>query len=83
MSAEIPDLDLFMMCPALNSIALTHLPTGYHVRSCRKDELGIWKAFPFDTQAEAIEYEPFMSDFFHNTYGGKEDHFFQNTLIYS
>ena len=62
MPAEIPDLDLFMMCPKLNRGALIPLPHGYHVRSCRKDELPIWKAFPFDNPTEAKEYHGFMAD---------------------
>ncbi len=81
MVEENPDLDLFMMCPKLDRQALSLLPASYHIRSCRQDELSIWKAFPFDTPAEAIEYEGFMTDFFNNTYGDKEDQFFHNTLF--
>ncbi|NRB53302.1 MAG: GNAT family N-acetyltransferase [Saprospiraceae bacterium] len=81
MEEEIPDLDLFMMCPQLNRSALIPLPDGYHVRSCRKDELPIWKAFPFDNPTEAKEYEGFMTGFFHSTYGGKEEQFYQDTLF--
>jgi hypothetical protein len=45
---EIPDLNLFMMCSALNAEALRELPPGFHVRTCRKSELDLWKRFPFD-----------------------------------
>ena len=34
---------------------------------------------PFDDAATAQEYEPFMTDFFHTTYGSKEDLFFEAT----
>ena len=78
---SIPDKNIFMMCPTLNRAALTVLPAGYTVRTCSVEELPIWKAMPFDTPEEAIEYEPFMTDFFETTYGGQEDLFFANTLF--
>lgn len=81
MEQETEDLDLFMMCPALNRESISSLPEGYHIRSCRPEELAIWKAFPFDEPAEAIEYEDFMTDFFNNTYSGKEELFFRDTLF--
>ncbi|NET31693.1 MAG: GNAT family N-acetyltransferase [Cyanothece sp. SIO1E1] len=81
MEKETVDLDLFMMCPALDRRALSSLPDGYHVRSCRPDELAIWKAFPFDEPEEVIEYEGFMTEFFDKTYGGKEELFFRSTLF--
>jgi hypothetical protein len=50
---EIPDMNIFMMCEALNHNSLTELPTSYSIRSCRPDELGIWKTMPFDDVALA------------------------------
>jgi GNAT superfamily N-acetyltransferase len=79
--AEIPDRNIFMMCAALNYRALTGLPIDYSVRSCRPDELDIWKAMPFDDAELAKEYDGFMSDYFSTTYGGKEDQFFAKTLF--
>lgn len=70
-----------MMCEALNRNALTELPASYSIRSCRPDELGIWKMMPFDAADLAEEYEGFMSDYFSTTYGGKEDLFFAKTLF--
>ncbi len=81
MERETVDLDLFMMCPALDRGALSSLPKGYYVRNCRPDELAIWKAFPFDEPEDAIEYEGFMTDFYNNTYGSQEELFFQDTLF--
>ena len=79
--AEIPDKNIFMMCEALNHNSLTELPASYSIRSCRPDELGIWKTMPFDTVDLAKEYERFMSDYFTTTYGGKEELFFAKTLF--
>lgn len=81
MIEDIPDLDLFMMCPQLDGRALSLLPEGYHVRTCRRDEYETWKKFPFDNPAEADAYDGFMTDFFQSTYGGQEDLFFANTLF--
>ncbi|MDN5202784.1 GNAT family N-acetyltransferase [Fulvivirgaceae bacterium BMA10] len=78
---EIPDKNIFMMCRTLNTEALSKLPDGYSIRSCRKDELGIWKAMPFDEPNEAEEYDQFMMEFFQTTYGGKEDLFYSRTLF--
>lgn len=78
---EIPDKNVFMMCEALNPDALSELPAGYFVRNCRRDELDIWKAFPFDEVGFNEEYDRFMTDFFTTTYGGKEDLFFAKTLF--
>lgn len=80
MIEDIPDLDLFMMCPQLDRRALSSLPLGYHIRNCRRDEYKTWSAFPFDNPAEADTYAGFMKNFFQSTYGGQEDLFFANTL---
>ncbi len=79
--ADIPDLNIFMMCEELNHSALTELSADYSIGSCKPDELAIWKAMPFDDADLAKEYEGFMSDYFATTYGGKEDLFFAKTLV--
>jgi ribosomal protein S18 acetylase RimI-like enzyme len=78
---EIPDKNIFMMCEELNHNSLTELPASYSIRSCRPDELSIWKAMPFDDADLAKDYEAFMSDYFTTTYGGKEKLFFAKTLF--
>ena len=78
---EIPDKNIFMMCESLNENALSTLPKGFHVRSCKREEFSIWKAMPFDNPNEAKEYDQFMVDFFETTYGGREDLFFKHTLF--
>jgi ribosomal protein S18 acetylase RimI-like enzyme len=70
-----------MMCSALNRNALAEMPANYYLRSCRPDELDIWKKMPFDDAELAKEYEGFMSDYFTTTYASKEDLFFAKTLF--
>ena len=79
--SDIPDLNLFMMCRELNRTAMRELPAGYHVRNCRKDELDIWMNFPFDDPAEALQYRGFMTNFFQDVYGSKEDSFYAKCLF--
>lgn len=78
---EIPDKNIFMMCAALNPNAPAKMPDGFSVRSCRRDELGVWKAFPFDTPEQAAEYAAYMTEFFKTVYGGREEVFFAGTLF--
>jgi ribosomal protein S18 acetylase RimI-like enzyme len=78
---EIPDKNIFMMCEALNHNALTELSANYSVRSCRPDELGVWKAMPFHDDDLAKSYEGFMSDYFTTTYSREEELFFAETLF--
>jgi ribosomal protein S18 acetylase RimI-like enzyme len=77
----IPDKNIFMICERLNTDALSELPDEFFVRSCRPDELDVWKAMPFDEVGFNEEYDHYMTDFFRTTYGGKEDLFFAETLF--
>jgi GNAT superfamily N-acetyltransferase len=63
------DLDLFMVCPALDRSALTALPAGYHFRHCRADEVTTWMDMQFDDEADAVAYRPFMVSWFDRVYG--------------
>jgi len=78
---EIPDKNIFMMCPSLNRDALRPLPQGYTIRNCKKEELPIWKAMPFDNPVETQEYASYMDEFFDTVYGGQEALFFIKTLF--
>ena len=78
---EIPDLNIFMMCLQADHGAFSELPEGYTVRSCRPDELHVWKAFPFDNPQQVKEYDAFMTNYFHDTYSHNTEEFFQNTLF--
>jgi GNAT superfamily N-acetyltransferase len=73
--------NLFMMCKRLNEAALTPIPIGYHVRTLRRDELAIWRAFPFDDNVTAAQYDAYMQAYFENVYAPSGDLFFQTCLF--
>lgn len=81
MPMEIPDLNLFMMCKALNRLALRPLPDGVSVRPCRPDELDIWKAIHFDDPAAREQYKSYMGEYFDNVYAKEGDLFFRKCLF--
>lgn len=72
MSEQIPDLNLFMMCKKLNTNAMSGLPSGYHVRTCQKNELDIWKAMPFDQPELAKQYYDYMTEYYNSVYAKNE-----------
>ena len=77
---EIPDLNVFMMCRALNRAALSELPAPYRARRLRRDELAWWKAVPFDgaiTDAQAA----FMDDWYARVYAPREALFFERNRV--
>ena len=78
---EIPDFNIFMMCNKLNASALSDLPEGFYIRNCRKNELEIWKAMPFDDEKLAKEHYIFMTDYFNDVYASKGDLFFKKCLF--
>ena len=70
-----------MMCEKLDTNALMKLNREYYFRSCRRIELQIWKAFPFDTEKVPTKYEAFMNQYIYETYGDNLDLFFDKTLF--
>ena len=81
MSDEVPEKHLFMMCDSFDSKAVSELPTGFHMRFCREDELDTWKTMPFDTAELASEYHDFMTDYYQQVYLKKGDLFFQRCIF--
>ncbi len=79
--ADIPDRNLFMMCEKLHREALSELPEGYHIRTCREEELDLWKGFPFDTEPAKRQYFSYMSEYFDNVYGSRAAEFFEKCLF--
>jgi ribosomal protein S18 acetylase RimI-like enzyme len=71
------DGNIFMMCENVDLSAFSVLPPGFSVRYCRKDELPLWKAFPFDDEAAAKDNEKYMADFFNRVYAPKGELFFR------
>lgn len=80
-SGEPADLNLFMMCEALNEEALAALHGGYHIRPCRPDELEIWKAFPFDNPADYERFGGYMTQFFDRVYAPQKELFYEVCLF--
>lgn len=81
MEKEIPDKNLFMMCKALNNNALSELSNEYHVRTCRRNELAIWKEMPFDDAKSAKEYNNIITRYFNDVYADRESLFFRKCLF--
>jgi len=78
---EIPDLNIFMMCDKLNNNALSKLPEGFHIRTCKPEELRIWKQFPFDNVKDKKEYYEYMSNYFNDVYGNNLNEFYNRCLF--
>ena len=76
MEQKIPDGNLFMICPSIQTEAFAALPEGYVIRNCRESELALWKAMPFDDPETAREQEAYMTSFFHQVYEPRRDEFF-------
>lgn len=81
MENEIPDKNLFMMCRKINMDAFSKLSIEYHIRTCRRNELDLWKAMPFDDMKTAKEYEGFMTDYFNDVYKDRESLFFEKCIF--
>ena len=77
----MPEYNLFMVCKKPNEEAFSQLPKGFYFDLCRREELGIWMAFPFDSQQQAREYRGFMERYYRDVYSGAEALFFQNCLF--
>ena len=82
MEKEIPDKNLFMMCKKLNTSALAELQDGYYVRTCRRDELDIWKKMPFDDEKTAEQYSDFMTKYFNDVYASKKIYFLKSVYLF-
>ncbi len=80
-SEDISGGNLFMMCSELNEYALTDLPCGYHIRTCRKSELDIWKTMHFDSEESAKVFKPFMDKYFDMVYAPYGDEFWKRCMF--
>lgn len=78
---ELADGNLFMMCPRLNKAALSDIPDGYHIRTCRPDELELWKTIHFDDKTVAEEQKPYMTTYFETVYAPEGDEFWNRCLF--
>lgn len=78
---EIANGNIFMMCERLDRSALNDLSNEYHVRFCRKDELDLWMAMPFDSEGEWERNREDMLIFFDSVYAPKGELFFNTCLF--
>lgn len=79
---EILDANMFMMCQTPNKLAYKDIPSGYHIRKLKKEELPIWFEFPFDTvQGDKTEYVNYMKEYFNKVYKAREEEFFNSCLV--
>ena len=65
-----------MMCDNLNKKALSKLPNGFHIRTCKPEELKLWMEFPFDNADDKKDYYEFMKDYFNDVYGTNTEEFY-------
>ena len=83
-TGEIPSKDLFMMCGKLNNSAFGKLPPGFHFRTCRRDELDIWKQMHLDfphTPEQHKEYMRYMDNYYNDVYAKNEELFYKKSLF--
>jgi GNAT superfamily N-acetyltransferase len=84
LSKEISSKNLFMMCTEINKFAIRDLPQGFHFRTCRRDELIMWKSMHLDfphTPEQYAEHMRSMTDYFNALYAKKVDVFFEQCLF--
>lgn len=77
----IPDYNLFMMCPTLDRAALREMPAGFALRTCRPEELDLWKAIHFDDEETARANHDYMTGFFDRVYAPRGDLFYRTCLF--
>ncbi|WP_444685740.1 N-acetyltransferase family protein [Alkalicoccus luteus] len=79
--AQLPEINLFMVCHEPNRKAFTAFPSDVSVRSMRAEDLPAWMAMPFDDPADASAYRPFMEEYVKRVYSSDMERFFRQTTI--
>lgn len=79
---DIPDLNIFMMCSQVNEGAFCKVPKGFHIRRLKREELDVWKRFPFDSvDGDISTYIDYMTQYYNDVYLEKEDLFYDSCLV--
>ena len=78
---ELAGGNLFMMCVRPDETEFTDIPEGYHIRTCRPDEIELWKTIHFDDEITAGEQKPYMDLYFKTVYEPEGDEF-QNRCLF-
>lgn len=81
MPEALSDENLFMVCHSPRLEAYSTLPSGFSFDFCRRDELEIWKTFPFDEAKAAMDYREYMDTYFHQVYEQRESEFYSQCLF--
>lgn len=81
MVAELPDKNLFMMCPERRPDTFAPFPDGFSVRRMKASDLPAWMAMPFDNPREAETYHPYMEEYVARVYGQDFERFFRQTTV--
>lgn len=78
---ELAGGNLFMMCAHPDESAFTDISDGYHIRTCRPEELDLWKTIHFDDPSAAEEQKPYMDLYFETVYAPEGDEFWKRCLF--
>lgn len=70
-------MNLYMMCRAIMPGAFSPIPEGHAVRALKPEELGLWLAFPFDSDEEAAQHQGDMLAYYNRVYAPRAAEFFQ------
>ena len=73
--------NLFMMCETPRKEAFFPLPSGFHFRLCREEELEWWKGVHFDREEDRQANRGEMDRYFEQVYAPKGDLFFRQCLV--
>jgi ribosomal protein S18 acetylase RimI-like enzyme len=77
----VPDLDLFMMCPALNRDAVRPMPEGFAIRHCREGEMDAWIDLQANDPLQAPMLRNYLLDYFRGVYAPEGDRFYKNCVF--
>ena len=81
MNKDIASANLFMVCIKQNDAAAAGLPSGFHIRRIRQDELCVWKKMPFDDEKTAADYYEYMGEWFERVYAPRASEFYDSCLF--
>ncbi len=78
---ETADRNLFMICEQVNEDAFCEIPEGFHLRTCRKEELDLWKSIHFDRDEDKVKFADYMTAYFDRVYAPAGELFFDRCLF--
>lgn len=79
--AQLPEKNLFMMCPAPRPDAYAPFPGGFRVRQMGEADLSVWTAMPFDVSGDAERFRTYMEGYVERVYGPDMERSFGQTAV--